>query len=54
MPRILETECIGCNVCAESCPRGAITVDTVARIDTYKCSGCGQCVRNCPLSAVIW
>ncbi len=55
--------CLGCRLCANVCPQGAIMVERciisieeevtgtgcVLRIDTEKCTGCGLCVRQCPM-----
>ena len=43
-------ECVGCGVCADECPYGAIFVDPVAVV-ALKCDLCGdqpQCVAICP------
>jgi Fe-S-cluster-containing hydrogenase component 2 len=43
-------------VCAETCPRKAITRNTktgLVTIDESKCTGCGACVGNCPFGAII-
>ncbi|VVB71930.1 Ketoisovalerate oxidoreductase subunit VorD [uncultured archaeon] len=41
--------CQGCGICAESCPRSAITVEKKIRAVHYEvCTGCGKCLRVCP------
>jgi NAD-dependent dihydropyrimidine dehydrogenase PreA subunit len=46
--------CDGCQVCTQSCHRGAIGFDTNgwAVIDAALCLGCGQCVEHCPNQAL--
>ena len=41
--------CVGCSLCADVCPFGALAVeDGAVRIDEEKCMGCGVCVSKCP------
>lgn len=50
--RILEDKCVGCQLCIESCPYGAIDmVDGKAKINE-KCTGCGACVDACNVGAI--
>lgn len=47
-----EDLCAGCRDCVERCSFGALTVDTVAHINTTRCAGCGQCHIACTTSAL--
>ena len=44
--------CIGCDICEEICPTGAISVSETAKVDTTKCTGCGECAADCPQEAI--
>ena len=51
--RVDTTACVGCNVCAETCPDLAITLrQGKAAIDADTCLGCGLCARVCPVRAI--
>jgi pyruvate formate lyase activating enzyme len=50
----LGENCLGCNRCLETCPRGAIEFrDGVRRIDMAGCDLCGRCVDACPGRALV-
>ena len=45
--------CIGCGICEQSCPQGAIRVlNGRARINPARCKSCGLCVEVCPRGAI--
>jgi len=50
MPRFDAAKCTYCGRCAQSCPMGAITVDTGEKMLTHqpaRCIGCGLCKLAC-------
>ena len=53
--KVESKRCIGCRICKELCPVGAISIDPStgkAVIDTAKCIKCGKCVPACPMHAI--
>ncbi|WP_020612214.1 FAD-dependent oxidoreductase [Sediminispirochaeta bajacaliforniensis] len=49
-------ENIACNPCADACPAGAITVETITSppvVDYSRCTGCMRCLSVCPGQAVF-
>lgn len=50
-----RTTCVGCAVCVDICPTGAIRLDEnegVAVIDQALCTGCLACLDECPTGAI--
>ena len=52
--RVRKDLCLGCGLCAESCPRQAISLEWgQARIDWNRCNRCGLCLDVCPQGAIM-
>jgi ferredoxin len=46
--------CLGCGLCAGSCPRQAISLPSgQAQIDQDRCNQCGVCTDVCPQGAIV-
>jgi pyruvate formate lyase activating enzyme len=49
----IENRCIGCRMCLEVCPEGALSFSEDGnKIDRTLCSGCGRCAEECPGAAL--
>ena len=46
--------CVACGVCANQCPRQAISIykGCYAVVDVTKCVGCGICEKACPAGSI--
>jgi len=51
----ITDKCIGCTICAQNCPSGAIEFNPHKRhkIDNAKCIKCDVCKQSCPEKAII-
>lgn len=46
-------KCIGCKICIETCPKGALTLDENGmHINRDICDSCGLCAEECPSTAL--
>lgn len=52
----IETNCVGCRVCAQKCPTRAITGESkhLHVIDPVLCTDCGVCASYCPVEECIF
>jgi Pyruvate/2-oxoacid:ferredoxin oxidoreductase delta subunit len=52
--RVRKDLCLGCGLCAESCPQQAISLQAgQARIYQNRCNHCGICLNVCPQGAIV-
>jgi len=52
--RLDRKRCVGCGLCVEICPQGALAMDEgkAMIVDLDGCMECGACANNCPSGAV--
>ena len=51
--KIISEECVGCEMCIESCPFGAIVMKDDKAVITDDCTSCGACESVCNFSAIV-
>ncbi len=51
-----QNKCVGCGVCIQNCPAGAIVMmpGWRSQVNSAKCIGCGTCLKICHKKAVYF
>lgn len=53
MLKIIEENCVGCEICIDKCPYEALYMkENIAIVDEEKCTLCGVCVDYCNFEAI--
>jgi ferredoxin len=53
MAHTINSDCIACGACADTCPVGAIGEGAERYvIDAHTCIDCGACADGCPVDAI--
>ena len=58
-PKTDLDKCISCRICAQVCPEGCITMESLKQYNKPKpvtdydyCKGCGVCAEECPVKVI--
>ncbi|MCP3887562.1 MAG: electron transfer flavoprotein subunit alpha [Desulfobulbaceae bacterium] len=52
MLKVSKELCVGCGICEDSCPFGAIEIEDGLAVIGESCTLCGACVESCELEAL--
>lgn len=50
----VNDDCIGCGLCADSCPTGTVTMQDGRPVWGRGCVQCTACINRCPVRAIDW
>jgi len=51
--QVIAAKCIGCGVCVETCPFGALTMVNDVAVVNEACTACGACLEACSAEALV-
>jgi len=52
MFKVNQEKCVGCGVCVDACPVGAISMSNGKAVINKQCVDCGRCLQACPQDAI--
>lgn len=50
--RVMAEKCIGCGLCVQLCPFGAVHIENEVAVIGEDCKACGACLNECPSEAL--